>query len=267
MPEPIRIADDTFGIPLALPIPGIGELKLMPLVIRGPEPVLVDTGPPIDRDGYLASAFSLIDPESVRWIFLSHDDRDHSGNLMQLLERCPNATLLTTFVAVGRMSEEWAVPLNRIRLLNDGESVILADRTLTALTPPFFDCPATRGLWDSHTGMYYAVDSFGAPTPGACEDVTDVPEDVYRANFNMFNRMNHPWHELVDPGKLARRVNRVRELQAQVIVSYHGPVARNRSDEMCDMLCAIASMESLPLPTQAELDAMVRGAPAPAAVS
>lgn len=263
MPEPIRIADDTFGIPLALPIPGLGELKTMPLVIRGTEPVLVDTGPPIHRDAYLASVFSLIDPGLVRWIFLSHDDRDHSGNLLQLLDFCPNATLLTTFVAVGRMSEEWAVPMDRIRLLNDGENITLADRTLVALTPPFFDCPATRGLWDSRSEVYYGVDSFGAPTPGPCEEVGDVPQDVYRANFNMFNRMNHPWHDLVDPVKIARRVDRVRELRPQTIVSYHGPMARNRSDVMCDMLAAIATMDSLPLPTQADLDGMLAAAAAP----
>lgn len=58
----------------------------MPLVIRAAQPVLVDTGPPIFREDYLASVFSLIDPDEVRWIFLSHDDRDHSGNLMTLLE-------------------------------------------------------------------------------------------------------------------------------------------------------------------------------------
>jgi flavorubredoxin len=25
--------------------------------------------------------FSLVDPKDVQWIFLSHDDVDHSGNL------------------------------------------------------------------------------------------------------------------------------------------------------------------------------------------
>src|SRR5262249_56048758 len=53
----------------------------------------------------------------VRWIFLSHDDRDHSGNLMQVLDRCPNATLVTTFVPVSRMTQ-YRLPFNPTRSLN-----------------------------------------------------------------------------------------------------------------------------------------------------
>lgn len=261
MHEPIRIADDTFALPSTMAIPGVGLLNVAPLVIRGSEPVLVDTGPPIQRDEYLAAVFSLVEPEEVRWIFLSHDDRDHSGNLIPLLERCPNARLLTTFVGVGRMGEEWTLPLNRVVLVNDGESFSVGDRTLTAIRPPFFDCPGTRGLWDSSTGLYYSVDSFGAPTPVACEEVGDVPEDAYQVGFDWFNRINHPWHEMTDPTKVATAIDRIRRLDATVIASYHGPVARNRSEQLCDMLAAIPAMQPLSLPTQADLEAMMATAP------
>ncbi|MFN2452435.1 MAG: MBL fold metallo-hydrolase [Candidatus Dormibacteria bacterium] len=262
MNDPVLIAEETFALPFAFPIPGVGVLGVTPLVIRGAQPVLVDTGPPVNRDAYLESVFSLVDPGAVRWIFLSHDDRDHSGNLIQLLDRCPNARLLTTFVGVGRMGEEWALPLNRVTLLNDGESFDAGDRTLTAIRPPFFDCPGTRGLWDPKTRLYYSVDSFGAPTPELSGDVTDTPEDVYTMGFNWFNRVNHPWHELTDPTKMNAAIDRVRRLDPALIVSYHGPVARNRSAELCDMLARIPEMEPLALPTQAELEAMLTGAPA-----
>jgi flavorubredoxin len=102
-----RVADDTFVIPMYVPVPGLGLAYLNAMVIRGKEQVLVDTGGPVHRAEYLDAAVSIVEPKDVRWIFLSHDDRDHSGNIMQVLERCPNATLVTNFVAVARMSEEW----------------------------------------------------------------------------------------------------------------------------------------------------------------
>ena len=37
----------------------------------------------------------------MRWIFLSHDDVDHVGNLAVLLELCPRATVLTSWWAMG----------------------------------------------------------------------------------------------------------------------------------------------------------------------
>src|SRR5438552_1226219 len=82
----------------------------------------------------------------VRWIFLSHDDRDHAGNLLPVLAACPNATLLTNWFSIGRMAEEWMTPLDRCRFLNDGERLDIGDRTLSAIRPPLFDNPTTRGV-------------------------------------------------------------------------------------------------------------------------
>jgi hypothetical protein len=85
---------------------------------------------------------------------LSHNDRDHSGNLMQVLDHCPNGTLVTIFIAVGRMIE-YQLQLNRMRWVNDVESWSVGDRTLEAFAAPLFDGPGTRGLWDATSGVYY----------------------------------------------------------------------------------------------------------------
>jgi flavorubredoxin len=252
-----RVADETFVLPSCLPIPGVGLLYLNSMVIRGKEPVLVDTGAPIFRDEYFEAAFSIVDRKDVRWVFLSHDDRDHSGNLVQVLEMCPNARVVTNFVGVGRLSEEWALPMDRVVFMNDGDTFDVGDRTLAAIRPPYFDSPATRGLWDPKTGVYYSVDSFGATVQEPCEDAGDVPPDVYENGFNWFNRANHPWHENADPTKIDKVINRIRKLEPSVIVSYHAPAARRRSEQLCDMIAKIARMEPLPMPSQADLEAML----------
>ena len=260
MDAPLRIAEETFVIPMTFPVPGLGLLYVNPLVIRSEQPVLVDTGPPVYREQYLEAAFSLVHPKDVRWIFLSHDDRDHSGNIVQLLELCPEARVATTFVGVGRMSEEWALPLDRVVLVNDGDSLDAGDRSLTAIRPPLYDAPATRGLWDPVTRVYYSVDCFGAFLPGPCEQMADVPEDAYQSGFEIFNRINHPWHEVADASKLAAEVDRIRRLEPAVIASYHGPAAHQRRAQLCDALCQTAALPAQPLPTQADLEAMLAAA-------
>lgn len=260
MNAPLRIADETYLLPGTFPVPGLGLLYINPMVIRAEQPVLVDTGPPVFRQQYLEAAFSLVDPEEVRWIFLSHDDRDHSGNIMQLLDLCPNARVASTFIAVGRMGEEWQLPLSRIVLVNDGESFDAGDRVLTAIRPPLYDAPGTRGLWDPVTGVYYGVDCFGAFVPGECEQMADVDEDAYQAGFAAFNRLNHPWHEVSDAAKVEAQVERVRRLGAKAIVTYHGPTAHHRTEQLCDALVAAAAMPPLPLPSQADVEAMLAGA-------
>ena len=48
-----------------------------------------------------------------------------------------------------------------------------------ALRPPLFDAPATRGIWDAKTSVYYAADAFGASMPDETEKVEDFPFAVY----------------------------------------------------------------------------------------
>src|SRR4051794_2597634 len=86
---PYQVADDAWLIPNFAPAgPGI-LLPVNSMVIRGAEPIVVDTGAPIFRESVLNQVFSLVDPEDVRWIYLSHDDGDHVGAVHELLAQCP----------------------------------------------------------------------------------------------------------------------------------------------------------------------------------
>ena len=85
--EPTKIAPETF---LIHDHTGEGQAPvLVPLntmVIRGSEPVVVDTGVAENRDQYLADVFSIVEPEDIRWVYISHDDVDHTGNVNALME-------------------------------------------------------------------------------------------------------------------------------------------------------------------------------------
>lgn len=61
-------------------------------VITGAEPVVVDCGPAATRSEWLERTFQIVDPADVRWVLLSHDDPDHTGNLAPVLDLCPQAT-------------------------------------------------------------------------------------------------------------------------------------------------------------------------------
>src|SRR4029453_4551009 len=110
--EPYQIAEETFVIPWALEAPPVGHFPMNSMVIRGAEPVLVDTGAPAVRPQWLEAAWTVVDPMDVKWVFLTHDDRDHAGNLLPILAACPNATLLTTWLSIGGMAEGGERPFN-----------------------------------------------------------------------------------------------------------------------------------------------------------
>jgi flavorubredoxin len=39
----------------------------------------------------------------VRWVFISHNDIDHAGNLHQVIDACPQATSITTWFPCERL--------------------------------------------------------------------------------------------------------------------------------------------------------------------
>jgi flavorubredoxin len=275
---PLKVADDTWLIQQVQKA-CIGPLYVYmnSLVIKGPEPIIVDTGTPANRKQWMKDVFSIVDPGDVRWIFLSHDDVDHAGNLAEVMEACPNATLITTWFMTERHTSAFDFPMERCRWVNDGDSWKAGDRTLTAITPPLFDSPVTRGLYDDRTGVYWAVDTFATPLPGAMDDISELPQEAWEGGISMFNSWNSPWYKLLDADKFERHVDRVQNLDISVIAACHTPVIRKpKIDAAFSMIRKIPSGNPPPQPGQPDLDALMHALatgqeyawepPAPAAV-
>jgi flavorubredoxin len=225
--EPTLVAPETF---LLHDHQGEGSapvsVALNTLVIRAAEPVVVDTGVAENRDQYLADVFGLVEPEDVRWVFLSHDDVDHTGNVNALMAACPNATLVSNWFMVERMTASLEVPLTRQRWVGDGDSFHVGDRTLHAVRPPIFDSPTTRGLYDSSTGFYWSSDSFATPMPIPVADVAELEADPWITGMHMFHQYVSPWVTIVDDAKFQATVDRVSALRPTAMAGCHTPVIR-----------------------------------------
>lgn len=264
--SPQPIAPETWLIHNVAPT-GPGFIGANSLLVRGAEPVIVDTGAPVHRRQWLEQVFSLVEPEDVRWIFLSHDDGDHTGALLDVLERCPRATLVTNFFTVERLRLEMPeLPLARMRWLEPGDSFDAGDRRMRLMLPPIFDGPTTRGLYDERSGVMWAVDSFASLLPGPVHERADVPDELYDETFTLFNSLVSPWHQFLDPRRYGRHVDSVAALRPGVVASAHGPVLTGSAvDDAFARVRALAGQPRVFGPRQAELDAIVAAATATAA--
>jgi flavorubredoxin len=253
--EPYEVADETFVIPWILEAPPIGLISVNSMIIRGAEPVIVDTGAPAYRAEWLEQAWNIVDPTDVKWIFLSHDDRDHSGNLLEVLAACPNATILTNWFSIGRMAEEWMTPLDRCRFMNDGDVLELPDRTLRAVRPPVFDNPTTRGLFDDSTGAYWAVDSFAVPMQAPTNDAADLADDEFREGEAIGAMLIAAWHPWLDNDRFGAYVDQVQGMGIEVVASCHAPAIRGeRIAQGFDAMRALPTSEPWSPFTQADLE-------------
>lgn len=220
---PLPIADDTWLI-RHLHETASGPLPVSSLLVLGAQPTIVDTGARCNREQWLADVLGLVDPGDVRWVVVSHDHADHDGNLEAVLDACPRATLVISRALLPRLALRVAVPGERCLLVDDGESFDAGDRRLLALRPPVYDSAATRGLLDSATGVYWAVDAWGAVTGEAAADAADVDSAAWRDALTAFAHATAPWLADVDPGRWHAAVDAVAALRPAVIAPAHGPV-------------------------------------------
>lgn len=259
--EPHQIAEETFVIPWALEAPPVGHFPMNSMVIRGAEPVLVDTGAPAVRVQWLEAAWSVVDPLDVKWVFLTHDDRDHAGNLLPVLAACPNATLLTTWFSIGRMAEEWETPINRCRFVNEGDTIDVGDRTLVAKRPPLYDNPTTRALFDTKTHVVWSVDTFATNLPAPIPDIGELTDDEFRDGQFFGGRLVSPWYTLLDVGKFRAVVDDFQRLGAEVVAGCHSPMLHGRRvAEAFDLLRQLPDVPPWQEFTQADLDSWMEAA-------
>jgi flavorubredoxin len=257
---PTRIAKDTWVIHSLQR--ALGEplwVYLNSMVITGAEPVIVDTGTIANRAQWMEDAFSIVDPADVRWIFLSHDDVDHAGNLDEVLTACPNAQLVCNWAMVERHSNCFEFPLPRCRWVLDGEALDVGDRELRALRPPVYDSPTTRGLFDPTTGVYWAVDTFATPLPDPALGIADLDAEFWDFGLMLFALgAVSPWLSMVDTKKYDRYVDRVQGLDIKTVACCHSPVIEGPFIERAfNRIRQLPTLDPPQLPDQSVLDEII----------
>ena len=75
--------------------------------------------------------------------------------------------------------------MDRVHLVNPGQSITLSDRTLTAFTPPVFDNPVTTGFYDDKSDALISADCFGALLADVPQKAEDLSEEELRAGSDV----------------------------------------------------------------------------------
>lgn len=257
--QPLALPGDVHLIRLLPEGDGAERLARNSLVLRSPEDtVLVDTGAAPERERWWQQVEAVVDPGDVRWVFLSHEDADHVGNLPEVLDRCPGATIVTSWQLGERLAASHVVPLDRCRWLNDGERTSLGQRDVVAVRPPAYDSPTTRGLYDVGSKAYWAADCFGVPVPHPVDEVGQLDRDVWERGTLRFGSLLSPWVIDLDPRRWRRAVSRISALDLRSIVSAHGPAIHRRDvDHALDLLTELPERPAETVPGQRELETLL----------
>lgn len=248
-----RVGIDTDLLQSYAPLPGLGVLPINAYLLHAREPVLVDTGVSALQDDFMRGLRQLIDPADLRWIWITHADADHVGNLRAVLAEAPHARIVTNYLGVGKLGLQ-QIPLQRTYLLNPGQALDVGDRLLLAHRPPVYDAPETMSLFDARTRQLFSSDCFGAVMEHPFERASAIPAADLHAGLTLWSSIDAPWLAQLNRDQLAGAVRQLRELSPRMILGSHLPPAAGISDALFD--CLIAAREAPPFvgPDQAALE-------------
>jgi flavorubredoxin len=257
MENPFKVTEDITILPSQFEVPGLGVVPVNAFLIDGAQPMLVDTGLVPECGEFLEALASVVDPASLRWIWVTHTDQDHIGSLGKLLDLAPEARVVTTFIGVGKMSLWAPLPMDRVFLLNPGQKLDLGGRSITALRPPTYDAPETTGFFDPTSGALFSADSFGAVLPATAPLASDLDAQALSEGQTLWATVDAPWLHSVDESAFAAALEDVRKLGVSWVLSAHLPPAMGMTDAMLATLAGATRAEPFMGPDQAALEAML----------
>jgi len=257
MDKPYQVMPDIEVLPAHFPVPGAGFLPINAFVIKAKEPVLVDTGMGIDSEEFMKALKSVIDPQDLKWVWLTHDDADYTGNLQRILEVAPNARLAAYSLAVLRMSTSWPVPMDRVYWLNPGDTIRAGDRKLTAVRPPLFDNPTTIGVYDDKSEAFFSVDCFGSIIQSPVQSTDDIAAGDLAQGMAGWASLDNPWVHMVKPSEFMQALDRIRQIAPKIILSGHLPPAPGKSEQFLELLATVPPSTPSIAPDQSALEKLL----------
>ncbi|MFF8610589.1 MBL fold metallo-hydrolase [Streptomyces sp. NPDC015346] len=256
-----KVGSDTTVLADSLEAPGIGHVPVNAYVLTAKEPVVVDTGLSLSDRDFVAAVGAVMDLADLRWIWLTHPDRDHTGGIFDLLVAAPRARVVTTFIGAGIMTTERPLPMDRVYFLNPGQSLDVGDRTLRAFRPPLFDNPATVGFYDEKTHICFSSDCFGGPMPtmemAESGHASDLKPEELRQTQLLWATLDSPWVHVVDAEKYRATVQPLREMNPDIVLSTHLPPAVRMTDRMLETITMAPDADPFVGPDQAALEQML----------
>ena len=131
-------------------------------LVRGSEGVAVmDTVKKEFSEAFFKRLELLCDYDEIRYIVLHHLEPDHSGALLELMERAPEAKLIISGRAVmmlkGLINKE--IPFE---VANTGKTISLGDKTIEFLSTPFLHWPDTMSSYLHEEKILFSGDVFGS---------------------------------------------------------------------------------------------------------
>ena len=157
--------------------------------------------------------------DELDYIIMNHAEPDHAAAIPYLLEKT-KATLVATKRGADAAKTYFNVPENRVKIVEDNETLSLGAKTLRFIVAPMLHWPETMFTYLEEDKILFPCDFLGLHTAYGLYD-DEVPQLLEYAQ-RYFGEIMMPYRSM---GK--RGLDKIKHLDVSMIAPSHGPIHRN----------------------------------------
>ncbi len=190
-------------------------------LIKGREKTaLIDTVDPA-KEHILMENLDELGVEKIDYIVANHAEQDHSGSIPAVLERYPEAKVVTNAKCKGFLVDLLHIPDERFMIINDGDELSLGDKTLRFVFTPWVHWPETMSTYLVEDRILFTCDFFGSHV---------ATSDLYaKGNYEVYAGAKRYYAEIMMPFRMMVRKNvqKIESMDVEIIAPSHGPLYKD----------------------------------------
>ena len=198
-------------------------------LVQDEKTALIDLVKDIKQGELLDQLADVVDVADLDYVVVNHMEPDHSGALRLILRLAPNLTILGT-PKTKQMLETFYGITDRIRVVEDGETLSLGRKTLKFVYTPFVHWPETMVTYETTQRVLFACDAFGgygalrgAIFDDQCADPEWYRREALRYYVNIVSKFSGP---------VLRAIDKLAGVPLAVVAPSHGLIWRSHPERI-----------------------------------
>jgi len=212
-------------------------------LVQSDKVALVDLAKAAHEGAFFDQLAQLADPTELDYVVINHMEPDHTGALRLLKHLAPRAEFVVSPKAKPMLEAYYGIT-DRIRVVEDGESLSLGDRELQFYHVPFVHWPETMVTYETSQQVLFSCDAFGgygalrgAIFDDQCADPGFYEAEALRYYVNIVAKYSRP---------TLMAIEKLGGLDIDVIAPSHGLVWRSDPGRIVELYRSWAAYASSP---------------------
>jgi len=181
------------------------------------ETVLIDTVDPEKTERLFANLEEL-GIEKIDYLVSHHAEQDHSGSIPMVLERYPEAEVVTNSKCKGMLIDHLSISEDKFKVIEDGEELSLGSKTLKFMDMPWVHWPETMVTYLKEDKVLFTCDFFGSHLATSDLFVEDERK-VYLSAKRYYAEIMMPFRT-----SIKGHLERLEDYDIEIIAPSHGPI-------------------------------------------